>query len=87
MGGIVCEIPWRAIMRFDEVPTSNRDEREFDEQIRELYANPIIANAVATETQSGREVCTLLSKDRFSHADRVKLFEIAESLYEYGPAK
>lgn len=83
MGGIVCAIPRKAKLRFESVPTSHKEAREFDEQIRELYANPIIANAVATETTRGQEACDLLGKEEdFTHADRVALFDIVESLYE-----
>ncbi len=85
MGGIVCAIPRQAILRFHSVPTARRDEKEFDEQIRDLYANPTIANAVATETQRAKDVCDILGKESFSDADRVVLLEVVESLYYVHP--
>jgi hypothetical protein len=89
MGGLVCAIPRRAILRFDSVPVEHRHEREFDDQIRELYANSIIAGALGAEhPDEAAEVCEILSHDRFTHADRVKLFEIIEELletYDAGP--
>lgn len=82
MGGIVCAIPRQALLRFESVPTSRKELREFDEQIRTLYSNPVIANSVATETARGQEACDILGKDEFTHTDRTTLFGIVESLYE-----
>lgn len=84
MGGLACAIPRQAVLRFEHVPTGHKNEKEFDEQVRELYANSIISTAVATETTRGQEACDILGKDKFTHADRVALFEIVESLYESG---
>lgn len=82
MGGIVCAIPRQAVLRFESVPTSHKDQREFDEQIRTLFANPVIANAVGIESPRAQEACDILASEHFTQSDRVALFEIVESLYE-----
>lgn len=87
MGGLVCAIPHRAILRFERVPSAPVQAKRFDEQMRELYANPVIATAVATETQRGEEACAVLRKSQFTHDDRQVLLAIIDSLYyEHEPA-
>lgn len=83
MGGIVCEIPRKAILRFEEVPRLPGQVRQFDSQIRQLYAHPTIAQSVNDENPHGaREVCLILSKDDFTASDRATLLHVVESLYE-----
>lgn len=82
MGGLICAIPRQALLKFEAVPTTRHGQKEFDAQVRELYANPVIANAVATETTRGQEACDILGKEDFDHADRQALLDIVESLYE-----
>lgn len=82
MGGVACALPRHALLRFETVPTSHKDQREFDEQIRQVYANPLVAVAVADETTHGEEVYHLLAKEQFTQADRQTLLDIVESLYE-----
>lgn len=82
MGGLVCAIRRNAILRFEEVPNKPKDIVKFDEQMRALFTAPSIAEAVEADTTRGQEVCDILSKHEFSHADRVALLGVVESLYE-----
>jgi len=82
MGGLVCAVHRNAVLRFEQVPTKDQQAKEFDKQIRELLNVTTIAEAVVNETSHGQEVCDILAKASFTHADRVKLFDIVEQLYE-----
>ena len=82
MGGLVCAVHRNAILRFEEVPTKHKEVVQFDEQIRDLLNVTTIAEAVVNETPKGQEVCDILSKHEFSHADRITLLAVVESLYE-----
>ena len=82
MGGLVCAIRRNAVLRFEEVPTKPKDIVKFDEQMRVLLAAPSIAEAIESDTTRAQEICDILSKHEFSHADRTTLLAVVESLYE-----
>lgn len=82
MGGLVCAIHRNAVLRFEEVPTNPAQIVKFDAQMRELYNSPTIAESIVAETDVGEEVCTVLSKHEWSHADRQMLLTTIEALYE-----
>jgi hypothetical protein len=82
MGGLVCQIHFKAVVRFDAVPTRPMEVKQFDIQIRQFFNVTTIANSVAEDPVKGPELCLLLSKRRWTQEDRVTLFEIGEHLYE-----
>jgi hypothetical protein len=85
MGGLICAVHRNAVLRFEQVPTKESQTKEFDKQIRELLNVTTIADSVVNETPHGQEVCDILAKNSFTHADRQKLLDIVEHLYEAAP--
>ncbi len=79
----MCLVRRNAILRFEEVPTAPTQLKQFDEQMRALYAAPGIAEAIDAETARGPEICALLAKGEWTAADRVTLLDVIEDLYEY----
>lgn len=82
MGGLVCAIRRNAVLKFQAVPTSKGQVLAFDSQIRHLINAPGFAEAVAEDEAVGREVCEILAKKVFTHADRVRLLYVANEPYE-----
>lgn len=81
MGGIVCHIHRNAILRYESVPTGRHEIKEFDAQLRQLFGQQSIAEAVEAAGTYVR-VCDLLAKDQWTQAERTELYELVESLYE-----
>jgi len=70
---------------YENVPTAPHELKEFDTQLRQLYAAPGIPEAIADDpTTAGKvmTVCDLLSKPSWTQQDRITLLGIIESLYE-----
>jgi hypothetical protein len=85
MGGIVCEIPKSAILRFDGVPADRRKLAKFDEQLRQCYAQPQIVQGIA-DAGHGYRVCKLLSKTRgWDDGERQDLYGMLIGLYAHDP--
>jgi len=82
MGGLVCNVHKNAVLRFQTVPTNPADQAKFDDQIRQLYNAPSIAESVVSDTSKAVTVCAILAQAVFSQADRQKLLDVIESLYE-----
>lgn len=82
MGGLVCAIRRNAVLKFETVPAAPAQLRQFDEQMRTLLTAPGIAEAIVEETTRGQEVCDILAKPRWVHADRMTLLDIVEAIYE-----
>lgn len=85
MGGLVCAVHRNAVLKFQTVPTSPSDAAAFDDQIRQLYNAPTIAESIVSDTTDGMTACQILAKNTFTMQDRQKLLDIVESLYkDYG---
>lgn len=83
MGGVACALPRHALLLFDEVPTKKSDLKQFDEQIRQCYANTLIVQGVIEDFGDaiGVEAYKILALDSWTTADRERLLEILEGLY------
>lgn len=84
MGGVACALPRHALLRFEEVPTHKSDLKEFDAQIRLLYANPLIVQGVIDHWGEavGVEAYKILELESWSKADRQRLLDIVDGLYD-----
>jgi hypothetical protein len=83
MSGLICHSVRAAALQFPAVPTDPTRVPAFDCQLRELYANPIIAAALGAITPSPlTQAIPLLEKASWTTADRTTLYDIVESLYE-----
>jgi len=83
MGGLVCWARRSAIVQFDTVPTAPHELKEFDAQLRQLYAAPGIAESLVSDAADKMTtVCDTLSKPSWTQQDRITLLGIIESLYE-----
>lgn len=82
MGGIVCHIHRNAILRFETIPTGHHDLKEFDVQLRQLFAQQSIAEGIEQKGTHIR-VCELLEKDEWTLSERTELFAQVEALYDY----
>jgi hypothetical protein len=85
VGGLACWQRRSAILLFDQVPSDPHQLKEFDAQLRQLYAAPGIPEAIADNTATASKVmtvCDLLSKVSWTQQDRITLLRIVESLYE-----
>lgn len=80
MGGIPCLVDRQAILRFQTVPTTPPEQAQFDEQIRRLYV--AVAQSIADDAPAqAQEVCGILAQPEFSQANRQRLLDVIESLY------
>ena len=85
MGGLACWQRRSAIVLYENVPTTAHELKEFDAQLRQLYAAPGIPEAIVDNTTTAPKVmtvCDLLSKTSWTQQDRITLLGIVESLYE-----
>lgn len=84
---ITCEVPWKATVRFADVPTDPNEQAQMEEQIRRAYAIPTIyehfkarkgdAGAVAAK------ICATFAKGGvLSPADLDFLNDQGRSLFE-----
>lgn len=76
MGGIVCAIPWRAIVRYTSVPPQRDDQKKLEAQLRQAFAVPSIYEAVAAEGK-GPEVCNILEKSKLTAVDLERLLDLS----------
>lgn len=85
MGGVVCQIIVRSIVRTQSVPTNPAQHPEFEAQLRKCYANPEIARSVADEPDGRwKNVCAALSKPSpLSVTDLGTLWSALEEYMEY----
>jgi hypothetical protein len=83
MSGLICHSVRVAILQFPAVPTDPNRIVTFDKQMRDLYANPVIAEALGALTPSPlTQAITILSKPTWTTGDRTALYDIVEALYE-----
>jgi len=85
MGGILCWVRRSAILQFDTVPTTPHELKEFDAQLRQLYAAPDVPESLVSDPVTAGKmttVCDLLAKTTWTQQERVTLLNIIESLYE-----
>ena len=81
MGGLACLVPWRAIVEYDGIPSSHKEQKELEEQMREALAVPSVYDSTV-ERGVAQEVCNLLAKPRpLSLTDLTRLYELAEPPY------
>jgi len=68
MGGIACIIVEHALVRYESVPSHKNAQKELEGQLRQCYANPLIA--VATEEHgTGVAVYEVLEKQNLTPED------------------
>lgn len=83
IGGLVCQIHRNAVLQFESVPSAPKQIERFDEQIRELYNAPTIAESIVQDKpDQALKVCDTLAKTSWSMDDRTFLLDMVESLYE-----
>lgn len=83
MGGLVCHNVRVAVLQFDGIPSDPQKIPVFDKQIRQLYANPIIADELGSINPSPlTQAIPILAKSCWTLSDRTTLYDIVESLYE-----
>lgn len=82
MGGIVCHIHRNAILRYKTIPTGRHELKEFDAQLRQLFAQQSIAEAIEAAGTYMR-VCDLLEKEEWTLAERTELYAAVEALETY----
>ncbi len=82
MGGLHCEIPWKALVQFREMPTSPSDLRVLEAQLRHAYGVPSIYESIAAIPTLGTTVCATWAKGHLTDADLKVLFDAGELLYE-----
>lgn len=80
MGGIVCHIHRNAILRFEGVPTKEKDKEEFDAQMRKLFSQESIAKAIE-ENGTYMRVCDLLALKEWKDTERQELYDFLEATY------
>jgi hypothetical protein len=83
MGGATCAILIHAIVRFQSIPKDPAALLSFDEQMRACLSNDTIAQAIVNDTDDTKEVCAILEKPSFNHADRVKLWSVLAAYKAY----
>lgn len=82
MGGIVCAIHRRAVLRYASVPTGAADLKKFDKQLRKLINVVPIAAAIAEDEVRARKVCEVLAKTSWDPNERAFLFYSVKQAYE-----
>ena len=80
MGGIVCNIHAQTTLRYQTIPTSPQDLKEFDAQMRQLF-NLVAQDVVNDKPSDGMVVCNIMRKADWTLEDRTTLLNIIESLY------
>lgn len=79
----MCWARRSAIVQFDTVPTAPHELKDFDSQLRQLYAAPGIAESLVSDAADKMTtVCDTLSKTTWTQQDRITLLGIIETLYE-----
>lgn len=80
-----CEVPWKAIVRFADVPTDPHQQAQMEAQIRQAYTVPSIYNPLAWGP-NGAKICATFAKANLSPADLDFLNDQGRSLFETYPA-
>lgn len=80
MGGIVCAIPHKAILRFDEVPSDRRKITQFDAQLRRCFEQPQIVEGIDAAGH-GYKACELLELRGWDDKHRNALLQMLKGLY------
>lgn len=80
MGGAVCRILVKATLRFDAVPTQPAELKDFDKQMREVYANPEFAQSVVNDTDDATAVCEILDKNVWGTGERQRLLHVIDEI-------
>jgi hypothetical protein len=78
-----CEIPWKAVVKFTEVPTTINAAQQtvMESQLRHAYTITEIIHGVA-ELGKGKEVCLTLSKATLSRDDLDFLNDAGRALFD-----
>ena len=69
MGGQVCAIIINSLVRYEEVPSNPAKRKELEAQLRQCYANPVIAERVGQDNNVAMTVCNVLEKEHLLPAD------------------
>lgn len=78
---IPCEIPWKALVRFADVPTDPHQQAQMEAQIRQAYAVPSIYEPLGYGP-NGAKICATFAKPTLSPADLDFLNEQGRGLFE-----
>ena len=80
-----CEIPWKAVVRFEDVPANPTPHQmaTMEEQLRHAYTITEVINGVAFGTH-GAEVCATLAKQsvHLTQPDLVLLNRAGRALFD-----
>lgn len=79
-----CEIPWKAIVRFADVPTDPHQQAQMEEQIRKAYTVPSIYEPLGSSLNPNAvKICATFAKPgKLSPADLDFLNDQGRSLFE-----
>lgn len=80
MGGLVCRVPWRALVRFETVPAHADDQRKLEAELRQAFSVPSIYEAVV-EKGLGEQVCAVLANKHLSVTDLTALLNAGDAIY------
>lgn len=81
-----CEVPWKAIVRFVEVPEKPHQQAIMEAQIRQAYTVPSIYEPLAWGP-NGAKICAIFAKDALSREDLDFLNDQGRGLFSvYPPA-
>lgn len=83
-----CEVPWKATVRFADVPSDPHQQALMEEQIRRAYTVPSIYEPLAAPTNpQAAKICATFAKLKLSPADLDFLNDQGRSLFEpYKPS-
>jgi hypothetical protein len=73
MGGSACVLIIHALVRYEEVPAKPHEQVELESQLRQCYANPTIAAAVAEDEAKAIEMYEVLEKHHLTPIDLKRL--------------
>lgn len=83
MSGSACSVVIHSLVRFKTVPPHVAQQKDLEDQLRECYANPIIAEAIAaTGIDTARAVWETLEKHHLAETDLAFLLTGLDGLYE-----
>lgn len=86
-----CEVPWKATVKFADVPTDTAQQSAMEEQIRRAYAIPTIYQHFPVKKENpdpiALKICTTFAKGApLSPADLDFLNDQGRSLFEPYPS-
>lgn len=80
---LTCEVPWKATVRFADVPTDPHQQQQMEEQLRRAYTVPSIYEPLTSPTNpNAAKICATFVKPRLSPADLDFLNDQGRSLFE-----